>query len=365
MSSLAIDLCEGGWIPDRLARFGMRRLMRQRLLEESADRGEQEFIRFRRYLDELRDSRIALETDAANEQHYELPAGFFSQALGVNLKYSCCWWDSQLQGSLADGLDAAEEQMLELTCDRADLHDGQEILELGCGWGSLTVWMARHYPNSRITAVSNSNSQRKFINKRCADAGLSNVEVITADANDFETAKVFDRVVSVEMFEHMRNYGALMERISKWLVPGGKLFVHIFCHRNLMYPFSTEGQYDWMGKYFFTGGLMPAESTLLYFQDHMHIDEQWRVSGQHYEKTSNAWLERMDRNRAEIMPVLEQAYGREQAAVWFQRWRMFFMAVAELFGYRGGTEWMVSHYRFVRPESVDREVLVEIDTDES
>lgn len=349
MSTLAIDLCENGWIPDFLARFGMRRLMAQRLAEESADRGEMEFTRFRRYLDELRQSRIALETDAANEQHYEVPAAFFTHALGRHLKYSCCWWDDSMRGSLADDLDAAEARMLEITCGRAGIEDGQQILELGCGWGSLTLWMARHYPNARITAVSNSSSQREFINKRCAEEGLSNVEVITADANEFATELKFDRVVSVEMFEHMRNYGALMERISGWLMPGGKLFVHIFCHRNLMYPFTTEGEYDWMGKYFFTGGLMPAESTLLYFQNHLSIEEQWRVSGQHYEKTSNAWLERLDRNREQILPVLADTYGAEQAEVWLQRWRMFFMAVAELFGYRGGTEWMVSHYRFVKP----------------
>jgi len=349
MSTLAIDLCENGWIPDFLARFGMRRLMAQRLVVESVDHGEMEFTRFRGYLDELRQSRIALETDAANEQHYEVPAGFFVEALGENLKYSCCWWDDGMRGSLADNLDTAEARMLEITCGRAELQDGQRILELGCGWGSLTVWMARHYPNAQITAVSNSASQREFIMQRCDAAGVSNVTVITADANEFTTDERFDRVVSVEMFEHMRNYGALMQRIAGWLVPGGKLFVHIFCHRHLMYPFTTEGEYDWMGKYFFTGGLMPAESTLLYFQNDLSIEEQWRVSGQHYEKTSNAWLERMDRNRDKIMPVLRDAYGADDAEVWFQRWRMFFMAVAELFGYRDGTEWMVSHYRFVRP----------------
>ena len=349
MGTLAINLCENGWIPDFLARFAMRRLMAQRLAEESVDRGEQEFIRFRKYLDELRRSRIALETDAANEQHYELPADFFARVLGENLKYSCCWWDDRHTGSLADGLDRAEEQMLDITCERADLADGQRILELGCGWGSLTLWMARKYPAANITAVSNSHSQRKFIMRRCADAGVSNVEVITADANEFATEQQFDRVVSVEMFEHMRNYGALMERIAGWLVPGGKLFVHIFCHRQLMYPFTTEGEYDWMGKYFFTGGTMPAESTLLYFQDHLTIEEQWRVSGRHYEKTSNAWLEKTDQRRDEIITVLTEAYGADQAEVWLQRWRMFFMAVAELFGYKGGTEWMVGHYRFTRP----------------
>jgi len=348
MTSLAIELCERGLLPDSLVRFGMRRLMAERLADESLDRSEAEFERFRHTLAELRQSAIAVETDAANEQHYELPAGFFERALGAHLKYSCCWF-AEGEEDLADALDAAEARMLELTCERAELSDGQRILELGCGWGSLTLWMARCYPAARITAVSNSASQRAFIMQRCADEGLGNIEVITADANEFTTRECFDRVVSVEMFEHMRNYGVLMRRISRWLVPGGKLFVHIFCHRNLMYPFTTDGEYDWMGQYFFTGGLMPAESTLLYFQDALSIEEQWRVSGRHYEKTSNAWLERMDRNRAEIMPVFVATYGAADADRWFQRWRMFFMAVAELFGYAGGTEWLVGHYRFGKP----------------
>lgn len=350
MSTLAIEICERGWLPDFLTRFGMRRLMAQRLVDESADRSEQEFARFRERLHALRSSAIALETDAANEQHYEVPADFFEQVLGQHLKYSCGWWDADAMAhGLADGLATAEARMLELTCERAALADGQCIMELGCGWGSLTLWMAEHYPQARITAVSNSASQREFILGRCAARGLGNVTVITADANEFATAEKFDRVVSVEMFEHMRNYALLLERIAGWLVPGGKLFVHIFCHRNLMYPFTTEGEYDWMGKYFFTGGLMPSEHTLLYFQNQLRIEEQWRVSGEHYQHTSNAWLERLDRNRAAVLPVLAATYGEAEAERWLQRWRMFFMAVAELFGYNGGTEWLVAHYRFSKP----------------
>jgi cyclopropane-fatty-acyl-phospholipid synthase len=345
MSTLTIELCERGWLPDFLTRFGMRRLMAQRIADESVDHGEQEFHRFRQYLDELRHSDIAIETDAANEQHYELPAAFFEQTLGENLKYSGCFWD---QG--VSSLDEAERRMLAMTCGRAELADGQRILELGCGWGSLTLWMARHYPSASIVAVSNSASQREYISRRCADEGLTNVQVITADANEFMTDLEFDRVVSVEMFEHMRNYSQLLHRISQWLKPGGKLFVHIFCHRHLLYPFTTDDEYDWMGRYFFTGGLMPSEQTLLYFQDDLKIEEQWRVSGEHYEKTSNAWLERMDRNRAAILPVFREVYGQRDAERWFQRWRMFFMAVAELFGYKDGTEWVVAHYRFRKPE---------------
>jgi cyclopropane-fatty-acyl-phospholipid synthase len=323
--------------------------MAQRIADESADHGEEASVRYQRLLEELRHSEIAVETAAANEQHYELPAAFFEQVLGANLKYSSCWW-----GEGVTTLDQAEERMLQLTCERAELADGQNILELGCGWGSLTVWMARHYPQAHITAVSNSASQREYINSRCRQAGLHNVEVITADANEFSTDKRFDRVVSVEMFEHMRNYSQLLRRISDWLVPGGKLFVHIFCHRSLMYPFTTDDEYDWMGRYFFTGGLMPSEHTLLYFQDHLKIDEQWRVSGEHYEKTSNAWLARMDARREQILPVLAGVYGDAEAKRWLQRWRMFFMAVAELFGYAGGTEWIVGHYRFSKPDDGSR-----------
>ncbi len=341
--SLAIDLCERGLVPDALARLGMRRLMARRLAAESGDRGEGEFERFRRQLAALRESPVAIETAKANEQHYEVPAAFFQRVLGPHLKYSCCWY-----GDGARTLGEAEEAMLRLTAERAALADGQRILELGCGWGSLTLWMAATYPASRITAVSNSTSQRDFILARARERGLANVEVITADANVFTTATRFDRVVSVEMFEHMRNYAVLMERIAGWLEPGGKLFVHIFCHRTLMYPFTVEGDTDWMARHFFTGGLMPAEDTLLHFQEHLVLDDQWRVSGTHYERTANDWLVNQDREREAVLAVLNQAYGPAEGRLWFQRWRMFFMAVAELFGYAGGTEWLVGHYRFAR-----------------
>ena len=341
--SLLIDLCERGLIPDRLTRFGMRRLMAGRLASESVDRGEGEFNEFRRRLAGLRQSPVAIETAKANEQHYEVPAAFFQHVLGPHLKYSCCQYDDQTRS-----LGEAEEAMLRLTSARAELADGQRILELGCGWGSLTLWMAARYPRSQITAVSNSASQRQFILGQARERGLANVEVITADANVFATDQRFDRVVSVEMFEHLRNYATLMERIAGWLEPGGKLFVHIFCHRSLMYPFTVDGDEDWMARYFFTGGLMPAEHTLLHFQEHLTLEDQWRVSGRHYARTANDWLANQDRARDRVMAVLTEAYGPGEAALWFQRWRMFFMAVAELFGYAGGTEWLVAHYRFSR-----------------
>ena len=341
MDSLAIELCERGLIPDPLSRFGMRRLMAQRLADESV---EQE-SRFERRLAELRNSQIAVETQAANEQHYEVPAAFFKLVLGEHLKYSGCYWDND-----TPDLNAAEAAMLRLTCERAELKDGQEILELGCGWGSLTLWMAQNYPAANIVAVSNSASQRDYILGQCNSRGITNVTVHTADVNEFDPQRTFDRVVSVEMFEHMRNYSILMRNISEWLRPDGKLFVHIFCHRELMYPFTTDGEYDWMGKYFFTGGLMPAEATLLHFQDDLHIDQQWRASGTHYEKTSNAWLANLDARRTDVLKVLADAYGEANAERWLQRWRMFFMAVAELFGYRDGSEWYISHYLFKKAQ---------------
>ncbi len=340
MASIAIELCERGWLPDSLSRFGMRRLMAKRIENESEGNIED---KFKSQIDELRQSRIAQDTDAANEQHYELPAEFFQQVLGRHLKYSGCLWEADVSD-----LDTAEARMLALSCERAGLADGQDILELGCGWGSLTLWMASHYPDANITAVSNSATQREYITQQCVARGIENVRVITADVNDFEADGSYDRVVSVEMFEHMRNYASLMEKISRWLRPGGKLFVHIFCHRELMYPFTTEGEYDWMGQYFFTGGLMPAENTLLHFQDHMNIEDQWSLSGTHYEKTSNAWLQNLDENRAAVLAVMTEAYGAQDAERWLQRWRMFFMAVAELFGYRNGDEWRIAHYRFCK-----------------
>jgi cyclopropane-fatty-acyl-phospholipid synthase len=336
---LAIDLCELGFVPDPLMRIGMRRLMRDRLASERPARTEAEY---RARLTALRESPVAIDTDKANEQHYEVPAGFFQKVLGPHLKYSSC-----LFATPTTPLGDAEAAMLALTCERAGLAEGQRILELGCGWGSLTLWMASHYPGSRITAVSNSASQREFILARAAERSLGNVEVITADANVFDTDRRFDRVVSVEMFEHMRNYAVLMERISRWLDPGGRLFVHIFCHRDLMYPFTTGDDYDWMARYFFTGGLMPAEDTLTHFQDHLDLEEQWRVPGTHYQLTSEAWLANLDANEDAVMDVLRATYGAD-ARRWFNRWRMFFLAVAELFGYAGGTEWFVAHYRFAK-----------------
>lgn len=339
-----IDLCERGLVPDVLTRLGIRRLCAQRLREERSDDASAAWERFRSLLDGLRNSPLAIETDAANQQHYEVPARFFELSLGKRLKYSSCYYPTG-----RESLDEAEEAMLNLYGERAELADGQRILELGCGWGSLTLWMAERFPNARILGVSNSASQREHILGQCAKRGLSNVEILTRDVNVLDLGESrFDRVVSVEMFEHVRNYQQLFKRISGWLEGDGRLFCHVFCHRELMYPFEVEGEDNWMGRNFFTGGLMPAADTFLHFQDDLVLEQQWRLSGEHYERTSNHWLENQDRHAAEVLSLFTDVYGATEAKLWVQRWRMFWMACAELFGYAGGNEWLVAHYRFRR-----------------
>lgn len=334
---------ERGWIADSLVRHGIRRLCAQRLRQERGDGVEEQAHRLQSLIDSLRESPIAMDTEAANRQHYELPAEFFKLCLGPRLKYSCCFYPTGSE-SLAE----AEEAMLQLYAERAELANHQSILELGCGWGSLTLWMAERFPGSHILAVSNSRSQRVHIEAECRRRGLFNVEVMTCDVNTLQLgAAQFDRCVSIEMFEHMRNYEQLLARVADWLKPGGKLFVHIFAHRTLMYPFETLGDDNWLGRHFFTGGLMPSVDSLLWFQRDLSLEQRWLVGGEHYRRTANHWLERQDSQREKVMPVLAQVYG-SNASLWFQRWRMFWMACAELFGYADGQEWLVAHYRFVR-----------------
>ena len=266
--------------------------------------------------------------------------------MGKHLKYSSGYWPDGIYT-----LDQSEKAMLDITCQRADLKDGMNILELGSGWGSLTCFMAKLLPNATITTVSNSHDQGEYIQNRCRQSEIRNVKVITADMNDFKTDDVFDRVVSIEMFEHMRNYQELLRRIRSFIKPEGKLFVHIFSHKFLVYPFEDKGPGDWMSREFFSGGLMPSHRLLLHFQEDLNIEKVWRISGCHYSQTSWGWLEKMDKNKAHIIDIFSRTYGQNNAKIWWQRWRIFFMSCAELFGINNGNEWGVSHYLFVKGNS--------------
>jgi cyclopropane-fatty-acyl-phospholipid synthase len=341
--SIGISLLERGWVPDQLIRNRIRKYLNIRLQEESKLYSHEG--RLDELLEIMRHAPLAIETAAANEQHYEVPAAFYQKVLGENLKYSCCYWDEH-----TNDLNKAEAQALRMTCERAELQNGMDILELGCGWGSLTLYMATHYPNARITAVSNSNSQREHIMAQCAKRGLNNVEVITCDMNVFAAGKTYDRIVSVEMFEHMRNWELLLSRIRTWLKPEGKLFIHIFTHRQYTYFYEYKDESDWMSKYFFTGGIMPGEQLLSKMDQDLTVQHHWTWSGTHYQKTAEAWLSNMDRHKKELMPVLEKTYGKNNGVKWWNYWRVFFMACAELWGHAGGKEWTVSHYLLEAPK---------------
>ena len=341
LTASAIRLAESGRVPDTLIRIGIRQIVKQRLREEIREGADIKAARTRA----LRESAVALHTTTANEQHYELPTSFFQHVLGPRLKYS-----ASIYPHAAASLAEAERHTLELYEQRMGVREGDRILDLGCGWGSFALWIAERRPSVQVTAVSNSATQRQYIESRIASLGLSNLEVRTADVNELELPEAaFDHVISVEMFEHIRNYAVLMSRIHRWLKPGGGLFVHIFCHKEFLYPYETEGESNWMARYFFTGGQMPAADTLLSFQDELSIEERWLHDGTHYQRTTRHWLENMDRAASEITGPLRETYGEADWKVWQQRWRMFFMACEEMFAYDHGRQWQVAHYRFRKP----------------
>lgn len=348
MSTLVERCLERGLLPDSVVRVGIRRLLRHRLRKEQANDPEASSQRLAAWIEECDKSSIAVATDAANEQHYEVPAAFFQLALGKHYKYSCGLWRSP-----SETLDHAEAAMLEQTCQRAGIVDGMRVLDLGCGWGSLSLWIAEHFPNCKVVGVSNSSSQRDFILATAQSRNLSNVEIITTDVNELvassEWQQEFDRIASIEMMEHTRNWRRLLESASRWLTPEGRMFIHVFTHRAVGYEFTAQSDQDWMAKHFFTGGQMPADAQMLHYQDHMQLESHWRVSGRHYQRTAEAWLRNLDANRDKAISIFRRPYG-DRAARMVNLWRVFFLSCAELWGYDNGREWLVSHY-LLRPRS--------------
>lgn len=334
-----IDLVEKGYMPDAITRIGIRRLLVQRLKKE-----EKKFAKdhaLQDFMDSMSNSPLAINTSDANDQHYEVPTGFYDYTLGVHKKYSCCLFEQHV-----NNLSTAEEHMLQLSCERAEIEDGQNILELGCGWGSLTLWLGKHYPSAKITAVSNSATQKLYIDNRAKELGIQNINVVTTDMNDFSTDDQFDRVVSIEMFEHMRNYELLFSRIAQWLKPTGKLWFHIFCHRTMPYFFQDDGEADWMARNFFTGGIMPSWDLPTQIESPLELVNRWAVNGTQYAKTSRAWLNLLDDHLPQVREVFDKSEDPTESTILINRWRMFFMAVEELFGYNQGREWHVGHYLF-------------------
>jgi cyclopropane-fatty-acyl-phospholipid synthase len=336
---VGIALAERGLVPEPLVRAGIRRLLRARLASEAGRHADRERA-LARFVAGMAEAEVAPSPEAANRQHYELPPEFFEAVLGRHLKYSAGLWEP---GTAS--LDDAEGAMLGLTCARAALEDGQRVLELGCGWGSLSLWMAERYPASRITAVSNSRAQGAHVRATARARRLANLEVLTAEVSRLAPEGRFDRIVSVEMLEHVRNWPELFRRLGAWLAPGGRVFLHVFAHRRFAYPFEVDGDGDWMARHFFTGGIMPAHDLAARVPGPLEVEESWLVPGTHYARTAEAWLARLDARRAEARAALGRVLPPREARRQLRRWRIFFLACAELFAFGGGAEWVVSHHR--------------------
>lgn len=333
-SILATDL-----VPEFAIRWGIRRMLAQKLKEEASATVELEREKLLRFVSELKTMPIAVQTRSANDQHYEVPTEFYKLVLGPRLKYSCALWLPQTHT-----LEEAELAMLDLYVKRAEIQDGQTVLELGCGWGSLSLYLAERFPGARIIGLSNSTTQKQHIDQEAKRRGLSNLSIITADIVHFDTELEFDTVVSIEMFEHMKNYEQLLAKIRRWLRPGGRLFVHIFTHKKYAYHYIDKDGSDWMTRYFFTGGTMPSDDLLSHFNKDMQVSQHWTVNGTHYSKTAEQWLQNMHTHEREVKELFARVYGTSDSTKWWSWWKLFFLACAELWGYSGGNEWMVSHY---------------------
>ncbi|KAL3838623.1 hypothetical protein ACJIZ3_023214 [Penstemon smallii] len=338
---LMLSSLERNLLPDVVVRRLTRLLLASRLRSGYRSSTDIQLSDLLQFVHSLREMPIAIKTEDPKVQHYEVPTSFFKIVLGKHLKYSCCLFPDK-----SSTLEDAEKAMLELYCERSQIKDGHSVLDVGCGWGSLSIYIAQKYPNSQITGICNSVTQKGYIEEQCRDLQLNNVKVIVADISTFDMEASYDRIFSIEMFEHMKNYQDLLRKISKWMKTDGLLFVHHFCHKSFAYHFEDVNEDDWITRYFFTGGTMPSANLLLYFQDDVSIVNHWLVNGKHYAQTSEEWLKNMDQNLGSIKPIMESTYGKDSAVKWTVYWRTFFIAVAELFGYNNGEEWMVAHFLF-------------------
>ena len=330
MTRFLLSLAESGFIPDVLIKIAARHISTRRL-NESNNHDNKDAI-----INALSKGVVAEKTYDANEQHYEVPPEFFKQVLGENLKYPCSLFENE------NSLDDAERSMLDLYIERAEIKNGQEVLDLGCGWGSFSLYVAKKFPNVNITSISNSSDQISYIKNEAQKRGLLNIEAIRMDVNNLKLDNQFDRIISIEMFEHLRNYKLILNSLNELLKPDGRLFIHIFCHKKLTYFYELKNNLDWMTKYFFKGGIMPSMDIFKYFEDEVIIINQWNINGNNYSKTCKAWLDNHYKNKRKILDIFKKHYDKPK--IWYNRWRIFFLSCQAFFALNKGNEYFVSQF---------------------